>query len=157
MVTFRSLYVPAHEGAVHLTVDVTVKHDKHSLGGGSSPDTAPELALDVPEGSQGASGRQFWGLLGAVLGPLGVSLEHLGGLLGRLGGLLGASGPLGASLGPLGASWGPLGAEGSIFQFADPLLGRSWARHGGLLGRLGRLWGPRGALLGRLGAVLGAS
>ena len=59
-----------------------------------------DVGWDLVVGLSGASGRQFGGLLGAVLGPLL-------GLLGRLGGLLGASwqfgGLLGAVLEPFGA------------------------------------------------------
>ena len=42
-------------------------------------------------GLSGASGRQFWGILGTVLGLVGASFGRLGGLVGRLLGLLGAS------------------------------------------------------------------
>ena len=102
-----------------------------------------DVGWDLVVGLSGAPGRQFGGLLGAVLGPLGASLGHfraedsifqffvrllgpgwarLGGLLGRLGRFLGR---LGAVLGRLGAvlgaswavlerSWGPLGPSWSV-------------------------------------------
>ena len=50
-----------------------------------------DVGWDLVVGLSGAPGRQFGGLLGAVLGPLGASFGPFGGLLGRLGGLLGAS------------------------------------------------------------------
>ena len=64
-----------------------------------------DVGWDLVVGLSGASGRQFGGLLGAVLGPLGASFGPFGGLLGRLGGLLWAS------WGLFGASWGFLGAS----------------------------------------------
>ena len=101
---------------------------------------------------------EFWGLLGAVLGPLGASFGPLGRLLGRLGGLLG---PL---WGLLGAFWGG-GLDFSVLGSPlEPLLGPSWGllvRLGRHLGRLGGPLGPfrgrLGSFVGRLGAILGAS
>ena len=54
-----------------------------------------DAGWSVVVGLSGASGKQFWGILGTVLGLVGASFGPLGGLVGRLLGLLGGFlGPL---------------------------------------------------------------
>ena len=115
-----------------------------------------DVGWDLVVGLSGAPGRQFGGLLGAVLGPLGASFGPFGGLLGRLGGLLGAS------WGLFGASWGLLGApSGGRLDFSvfcpplGPLLGPSWGPLGPSWAVLGPSWGRLGPSWSRLGSLLG--
>ena len=120
-----------------------------------------DVCWDLVVCLSGASGRQFWSLLVAVLGPrlglLGTSwgvLADFGSLLELLWGLLGPPGGLlEASREPLG---GLLGPPGGLLGWRPGFLGSwslSWASLGAFLGPLGRLE----RLLGRLGAVFGPS